>query len=600
MGVLSTIGPPLAPEASANAVSMYRRDNADGTYQLLTSGPAAQTSGYGLSRYATFEGASADFSHIVFEANAHGSLADVYEWFGGQLTPVAVLPNGKTAEEEGWVAGIGDGSRYLYSGGDVENAVSADGSRVFWTARTSNFSGRDEIGGDLYVRENGTSTVKVNASQRTPSLGDKRAFFRGATPDGSKVIFMDETALTNEPGDNGGGLYQFNVNSGRLVDLTPDSGGPAGVVGVLGESQDGSTVYVVATGVLTSTPSSRGQVAQAGANNLYVVRNGAITFIATLSKDDGGAVPEQRAEAAWIGTIGDWSGDLGQRTARVTPDGAHVAFMSDASLTGYDNTVATRVSCGSDPHYNGEINPPEVEVSELAGPACTEVFLYDAGANRLSCPSCNPSGARPIGSSTIPTWADPEVRNNNEEQATYQPRYLSDDGSRLFFDTRDALAPRDSNGKQDVYEYENGKQYLISTGTSGDDSTFVDATANGGDVFFLTRSQLVAQDQDNSMDLYDARIGGGFPAALVSAPCTGDSCREALGSPPGLPGAASATFSGPGNPLASAPKTVVKHKTVKHKTVKRKKRKVKVKRGRKAGKARGRAGKANSSQKGNG
>jgi hypothetical protein len=583
VGVLSTIGPPLTPEAPTNAINLYSRNNATGAYRLLTSGPAAQPSGRSYYVHTSFQGASADFSHIVFTTDIGDQ---VYEWAGGQLSPVAVLPNGKTTVEEGLAAGIGDADEEYYAGGNVENAVSADGSRVFWTARCHSCG--DEGGGDLYVRENGATTVKVSASQRTPSLGDGIARFSGATPDGSKVIFADDTAVTNEPGDNGGGVYQFDVNSGRLVDLTPDSGGSAGVLGVLGESQDGSTVYLVASGVLTSTPSGRGQVAQAGANNLYVVRNGTVTFIATLSADDGGTPWGNSLYEKGIGKIGDWSMVLGYRTARVTPDGAHVAFMSDASLTGYDNTVASGTHCGLDPHRL------EHE-TELAGPACTEVFLYDAGSNQLSCASCNPSGERPLGNSTIPTWMDPQQKGFHPSEATSQPRYLSDDG-RLFFNTYDALTPRDSNGRQDVYEYENGRQYLISSGTSSDDSTFVDATASGSDVFFVTRSQLLAQDQDENMDMYDARVGGGFPAAPVSA-CTGDGCREGLSVAPVLPGVASESFSGPGNPVVFASNPPVKQKAVKRKKVKHRKRKAK---GRRAGKARSGGRKANSSRKGKG
>ena len=67
-----------------------------------------------------------------------------------------------------------------------ENSVSADGSRIFWTDNNS----------QLYVREDGTTTVKLNTSQRSPSLGDGSTVFRGATPDGSRVFFTDGTSLT--------------------------------------------------------------------------------------------------------------------------------------------------------------------------------------------------------------------------------------------------------------------------------------------------------------------------------------------------------------------------------------------------------------------
>ncbi len=71
-----------------------------------------------------------------------------------------------------------------------------------------------------------------------------------------------------------------------------------------------------------------------------------------------------------------WGGstsDLNELTSRVSPNGRYLAFMSERSLTGYDNRDAA-VAC-----------PDE------------EVFLYDASSNRLVCASCDPTGARPTG-----------------------------------------------------------------------------------------------------------------------------------------------------------------------------------------------------------
>ena len=144
-------------------------------------------------------------------------------------------------------------------------------------------------------------------------------------------------------------------------------------------------------------------------------------FIATLSGEDA---------HDWEGTEGLFPEALGlaKLTARVSPDGRYLAFMSDRSLTGYDNHDAN----------SGE--PDE------------EVFLYDATQrNRLVCASCDPTGARPVGllegnvedRSSIATgnwggrWLAGAFRDGNvePEQAIYQSRYLSDSG-RLFFNWR--------------------------------------------------------------------------------------------------------------------------------------------------------------------
>lgn len=460
-GVLDWTSPALAPGAPAEFDNLYVHTLESPTYQLVTSvAPPNRTP---ADYEVKFVGASSDLSHVVFEANdaltpgAPANAQSVYEWTAGGLRLVSVLPG--PGEAAAASAGAGDGHDDIFA-----NDVSADGSRVFWT----------DNNGQLYVREDGASTVQLNASRRTPSLGDGSAVFRAATPDGAQVFFTDETPLTNGPQDNGG-LYAYDFASGTLTDLTPDGAGAPGVEGVLGTSADGQSVYFVATAALAAG-------AVAGENNLYLARDGALTFVAALSHEDGS----------------DWTQQFDARTARVTADGEYLAFMSDAPLSGYDNVNAN------------------------TGTADTEVFVYDAGTGELSCASCNPSGARPVGPAWVPTAGS----------TGYLPRYISEDGQRVFFDSSDALLPLASNGLQNVYEYEHGNVYLISSGTSDDRSTFADASASGDDVFFTTRSQLVPEDQDESSNMYDARVGGGFPAPPAPpASCEGEGCRGPLSAP---------------------------------------------------------------------
>jgi hypothetical protein len=166
----------------------------------------------------------------------------------------------------------------------------------------------------------------------------------------------------------------------------------------------------------------------------------------------------------------------------------------------------------------------------------------------------------------------------------YQPRYLSD-GGRLFFNSPDALVPQDTNGLEDVYEYEptgegdctsasstfsadsGGCVGLISSGTSSGESAFFDASENGDDVFFTTISKLVGVDYDTSYDVYDAHVcSTSVPcvtAPVSSPPCTsGDSCKAAPSPQPEIFGPApSATFSGTGN-VIGIPSTAVKPKSL--------------------------------------
>jgi hypothetical protein len=151
---------------------------------------------------------------------------------------------------------------------------------------------------------------------------------------------------------------------------------------------------------------------------------------------------------------------------------------------------------------------------------------------------------------------------------------LSEDGSRVFFESLEALSPRDTNGKMDVYEWQpsegrqqcqaqlGGEVYvsesegclgLISSGKSAKDAEFIDASESGSDVFFTTAASLVPQDY-GLVDVYDARIDGGFPPPPGPPPgCEGEACQPAP-PPHDDQTPASASFKGPGNPQTKSPR----------------------------------------------
>jgi hypothetical protein len=177
--------------------------------------------------------------------------------------------------------------------------------------------------------------------------------------------------------------------------------------------------------------------------------------------------------------------------------------------------------------------------------------MYDASAGSLTCVSCNPTGAQPVGPSSL-------GEGYGEREAGYVRRNFSEDGSRLFFQSFDALVPHDSNGRQDVYEYEDGHAYPISDVAGKYESFFLDASANGNDVFIGTADQLVAEDDSDNVEVYDARVGGGFSEPAAAPICdNGDSCKPPPAPQPAVFGApSSAMFSGPGT-LASLPSPAV-------------------------------------------
>ncbi len=555
--------PPLpGSDAPTGYENYYLHGIADGTFEALlnadtSSPPLPPPTAFAME----FVGATPDLKHVVIESSAAlshevaGELNQrLYEWTGSQFQLITVFPDGTPDDGED-----------LHIGSELPDprAISDDGSRVIWTDPVQGLYSREGIG-TPHVR-----TVKLDAARGGPESGAGE--FMTASSDGLKVFFTDRrqlTADTDGGGEGLGALYEFelepgNPEGGRLVDLTPDPGG-ARVRGVLGEGESksgGAYVYFVAGGVLASG-------ASADANNLYVLHKDlaanewTTTFIRTLSPDDN----RNESNAPAAGEAFDWTADAAVRTARVTPDGSHLVFMSDSSLTGYDNTDANDTNCGTDAFGN----PLPM--------ACEEVFVYDAGSGSLRCASCNPTGERPAGPSGIPGGTD-----FRPGRGIYQSRVISEDGSRVFFESYDGLVAQDTNGTRDVYEYEGGFAYLLSGGRNDANASFVDASTNGDDVFFITAASLVPQDVDSLVDLYDARAphlpgeAVGFSALGVSSPCGSEGGCRAAGSPapPPVSTPSSANFSGPASVVTPSKVATHKPKAAKHKP-KKKKRKQKV------------------------
>jgi hypothetical protein len=184
------------------------------------------------------------------------------------------------------------------------------------------------------------------------------------------------------------------------------------------------------------------------------------------------------------------------------------------------------------------------------------VYLYDAtaddGNGKLTCASCNPTGVQ-----VTPTDANFSYRAGVSGAATtaYLNRAVSDNGRFVFFSTGEELVPADVNGSvYDVYQYDSftGETNLLSTGRSTRSSFFLDASTDGGDVFFTTRERLVGWDRDNQTDVYTARIDGGLPEPSSPSPsCKGDGCRGATSGAPVPRAPGSTVFNASGGRRAS-------------------------------------------------
>jgi hypothetical protein len=539
-----TCGPTFATEQNYTAQNlMFAGANAGGAAAPANSlvafqTPAALTGGSAASP----EGQEGDNLYLSSEGLAH---------------PIAILPEGG----EDANATFGSTSGDLVSlPGDFSNVLSADGSRVFWTALEPSGSSAPELLKALYVREDPLSasarTVQLDSSQAPSGEGateksEREARSGGgrfwtAAANGEEVFFTDCAQLTepssavSSPGcahtegaaeiPSGNDLYEYDFArplGQRLRDLTVDvnTSDPLGadVQGVVGASEDGGAVSFVANGVLTGAPNGEGTSPSPGQPNLYVRQGGNTDFVATLARGDNELNLSQRNPRG-PELLGDWRPNVGSRTAAVTADGHSVVFESTRRLGSFDNN-GTR-----------------------------EVYVYTAagdGSAKLSCVSC-------VLGATSPTEVGSYLTASLS--STFTPRWMSEDGDRVFYDSDQALSPEDKNGTLDVYEWERegagscqhaqssadgGCVYLISGGRSGTPSYFLDADRSGDNVFFTHRGQLGGEGSAEQNGVFDARVAGGFPR--ISTGCTGASCQTAPQSAATPEGPATATNPAGGN-----------------------------------------------------
>ncbi len=527
---------PLPPPGTEGYANVYRRDTCgkEGYEALVHTQPTL-----GPEFLLELQGSTVDGKAAIIRANdkltpeAASGVYQAYYASGGDLQLACILPDG-TPYPSNCTAGMarnGDSSlgyaiADLNRTASVTGAFSGDGSRLYWTAseatsgvgkiylRVNPGKGQSAIAGGACIEPDKACTTKVSETK-----SNRASRFLLGSPDGSKALFEVVE------GPSAGKLFEFEVGSGS----TEVAGG---LVGLVGASKDLSRIYLVSEEALASG-------AAPGKPNLYLSEGGTVSFITTLADTDvhGIQFPSNASPENVF------------QVARVSSDGSAVAFVSSGQPTGYDNTDLQ--------------SPPE------AGEALSEVYVYRAGSTGPLCVSCNPSEARPTGQ---------QVQGNatHDKFATagsippghyqfYLSRALSADGSRLFFNSYDSLLLGDTNGAEDVYEWEaapnqgacaqmgaelyvakaGGCLSLISTGQSPEDSEFLDASSSGNDVFFTTSARLVPRDP-GLIDAYDARVGGGISEPGIAPSCQGEACQPVV-LPPSSQRPASADYKGPGN-----------------------------------------------------
>jgi Tol biopolymer transport system component len=480
-------------------------------------------------------GSSSDLSTIVWEPGSavpllpgdevtSGQDGAIYETTGlgsasPQLRIVSVNNEGTPLTTEGGgngpCLGAARATNLAVAGSDYQ-AISSDGNTIYFSAESSEASCSNST---LYART-GDFAGGTPASPTTVKIASD-ATFKGASPDGSKVFFTTTEQLAATDKDSTSDLYMYDferppghqfvqVSAGGLGDPTPGEGANVEAEAVNAISSDGSHVYFSSPAVLATLPNGDGQHASNGSANLY-------------------GYDTETEQTQFVGEIDHPSCSISHHscdTPQVTPDGRYLVFATTTHPSPDDTNGGAGV-------YRYDFQTTELTWVSHAAPGFTAT---DEGY-----------------AATLPERGAEQERAMAFHEGAR--RAISENGEYIIFTTAEKLQANDVNGAPDIYEWHNGTVSLISdgqnpggifTGTSGEIEG-AGISASGADIFFATTTRLVGQDTDNLQDIYDARVGGGFPYTAPN-PCTsGEACQGASSGPPAFGASGTATFTSGGN-----------------------------------------------------
>lgn len=490
-------------------------------------------------------GASDDLSHVVYNGVVQSAEEifgpGVYEFVGtGNDQPRRVDVDNSGAPISTCGFEVGGGGEPAAIG----RAVSTDG-RVIVVQVAGGCGGSNPPANELWARVDGTTSYDVSASDcdRTavdpggacysppcPVAGSQNGgsclstsgpIFAGASVDGSRVYFTTAEQLVDGDTDETDDLYACDIPAtpqapvGRanpcsaLHEVSAGSAGGANVQEVLTTSDDGSTAYFTARGVLAGNVDALGEAALAGDENLYVWRtdaahpDGQTTFVASL--------PEGEAPLA-----------------QTTPEGRYLVLQTA-----------------------GRLLPSDTDES-------TDIYRYDAVTGEMARVSTGVSGAGGNGEFDAELSVSHFVHNSHPS--------ISDNGKLIVFATEEALSPLDGNGEPDAYLWSDGHVLEpVAPLLAGREGAVnlpggVTIDGSGQDIYIQTAARLNATDVDAQTDVYDARIDGGFPQRQEG--CAGEACQPQPSASPSSSASPANHLNGEGN---VKPKTCPKGKVLKAK-----------------------------------
>jgi len=510
--------------ASGRLIPVARVGQAEDGSDYALNGASADLSTFAFGHVADAGfGAVQFFGDEPFATTTPGWASHLYAmWDAGRGDGQFEIVNRATSPAPGVPGPVIGGTCGAHLGGgeldssvteSVRRAVSSDGSVMYFTAApgasstapcTPDTTDRARV----FKRIENATTVQVSESRcvrvSPTCANDGIDRFVSASTDGAVVAFTTKRALTNSDIDSTSDVYLYDADppagQPNLVQASAGEaiaghvvGDGAGVSKVFDVAADGSRAYFVASGALTAA-NDRGRSPVAGQRNLYAFQRdddqpaGRLAFVATLAAGD---------------PLGEGPNLVGGVPFHVLPlvegqgDGHLLVFGSSAPLVGGDED------------------------------AVGDVYRYDDSSEELICLSCAGDGDVAARIAEV---------NPTESTAARSP-IASADASTIVFTTREGLFAADVNGADDVYVWRNGTISQISSGTGVNGVAGpTSVSPDGQSVFFLTSAGLVGADVNRQLDMYVARVGGGFaenPAPPAACDPLTLNCRGSASSPLG-------------------------------------------------------------------
>jgi Tol biopolymer transport system component len=399
---------------------------------------------------------------------------------------------------------------------------SADGKVVFFETEEQLVPGDTDTKRDVYERsfDEGVGAYVTREVSLGPAGGNDAypALFEKASADGTKVFFSTEESLVEADAEHRTDVYMRDLETGTTTLVSqgepgcaPACGNGPSDAGFAAASADGTKVFFVSEEQLTAEDTDAS----------------VDVYVRDLTTETTSLVSAGGASCAPACGNGAFSASL----RGISADASHAYFTTAESLSGSDTDSAVDI-------YSRNLANGTTSLVSEGGVGCV--------------PACGNSGAVPVfqGSSEdgsrVFFTTDESLVGSDENTATdiyardlpAGPTFLvsggkagtatasfaaaSADGAHVFFTSAEALVAEDEDEANDVYEWTGGKLSLASSATCAGEcgSTFDAVSADSKTVVYSTAEQLSGEDTDNSVDIYEQKIGGGAPV-LVSRGASG-------------------------------------------------------------------------------